>query len=74
MLISPRTVSGLKHVWFAGPDYDNVDSYADEHIVLGINTVEANKSKFSKQDVIQIEAAWERRFPCVYKYNYSMMM
>ena len=50
-------VSGLKHVWFAGSDYDNIKRYAHEHTVLCINIVEANKSKLSKQDVIWAEAA-----------------
>ena len=49
-------VSGSKHVWFAKPDYDDVNSYAREHIVLRINSIEENKRKFSKQ-VIQEEAA-----------------
>ena len=50
-------ISRTKHVQFVGLDYDSVYSYVHEHTVLGIKTLEANKSKFSKQDVIRAEAA-----------------
>ena len=49
----------MKHVQFAGPDYDSVDSCAHEHTVLCINTIKANKRKFCKHDVIWEEAAWK---------------
>ena len=64
MPISPKTfnncvVFGTKHIWFAGPDYGNLYSYTHEHTVLSTDTVEANKSKLSKQNILWEEADWK---------------
>ena len=41
--------TGTKHVWFVD------SSYVHDHTILSIDTFEANRSKFSKQEILQVE-------------------